>query len=116
MSAKFVSGGTIDQPIERDDDWLQAQKEIDANRRRKEEESGQQAGGKSLYEVLQQNKGEYLYHTYLFSTHVFHSWNPSEICKFDTLENLLTCQVCACVRRCDPLKLPSKKHLKNRSV
>lgn len=58
MSSNFVSGGTIDQPIERDDDWLQAQKEIDANRRRKEEESRQE-GGKSLYEVLQQNKGEY---------------------------------------------------------
>ena len=58
MSSKFVSGGTIDQPIERDDDWLQAQKEIEDNRRRKEEESRQE-GGKSLYEVLQQNKGEY---------------------------------------------------------
>jgi hypothetical protein len=58
MSSKFVSAGTVDQPIERDDDWLQAQKEIEASRRRKEEESRQE-GGKSLYEVLQQNKGEY---------------------------------------------------------
>lgn len=58
MSSGFVSGGTVDQPIERDDGWLQAQKEIEANRRRKEEESRQE-GGKSLYEVLQQNKGEY---------------------------------------------------------
>lgn len=58
MSSGFVSSGTLDQPVERDDDWLQAQKEIEANRRRKEEE-GRQEGGKSLYEVLQQNKGEY---------------------------------------------------------
>lgn len=57
MSSGFVSSGTLDQPIERDDDWLQAQKEIEANRRRKEE--GRQDGGKSLYEVLQQNKGEH---------------------------------------------------------
>lgn len=58
MSSGFVSTGFLDQPTERDDDWLQAQKEIEANRRRKEEE-GAQEGGKSLYEVLQQNKGEY---------------------------------------------------------
>ena len=57
MSSGFVSGGTTDQPIERDDKWLQAQKEIEANRRRKEEES-RQDGGKTLYEVLQNNKGD----------------------------------------------------------
>ena len=61
MSSGFVSGGTTDQPIERDDAWLEAQKEIEANRRRKEEASRQQ-DGKTLYEVLQQNKGDYPRH------------------------------------------------------
>lgn len=58
MSSGFVSGGTIDNPIERDDEWLKAQQEIEVNRRRKEEE-GRQVDGKSLFEVLQQNKGDY---------------------------------------------------------
>ena len=58
MSSGFVSGGTTDQPIERDNEWLEAQQEIEATRRRKEEESRQE-GGKTLYEVLQQNKGDY---------------------------------------------------------
>ncbi|KAL8645830.1 MAG: hypothetical protein Q9226_007122 [Calogaya cf. arnoldii] len=55
MSSGFVSGGTTDKPIERDDEWLKAQQELEANRRRKEEE-GRQEGGKSLFEVLQSNK------------------------------------------------------------
>lgn len=57
MSSGFVSGGTTDAPIERDDEWVQAQQEIEANRRRKEEES-RQTGGKTLFETLQANKGE----------------------------------------------------------
>jgi len=56
MSSGFVSGGTIDQPVERDDEWLKAQQEIEDLRRRKEDEA-KQDGGKSLYEILQQNKG-----------------------------------------------------------
>lgn len=44
-------------PIERDDEWVKAQQEIEATRRRKEEES-RQAGGKTLYETLQANKGK----------------------------------------------------------
>ncbi|KAL8950799.1 MAG: hypothetical protein Q9222_003176 [Ikaeria aurantiellina] len=55
MPSGFVSGGTTDKPIERDDEWLKAQQEIEANRRRKEEE-GRQENGKTLYEVLQNNK------------------------------------------------------------
>ncbi|KAL8770094.1 MAG: hypothetical protein Q9209_004132 [Squamulea sp. 1 TL-2023] len=55
MSSGFISGGTTDKPIERDDEWLKAQQEIEANRRRKEEE-GKQEGGKSLFEILQNNK------------------------------------------------------------
>lgn len=68
MSSGFVSGGTTDAPIERDNEWLKAQQEIEANRRHKEEESRHE-GGKTLYEVLQGNKGDYhtdpnLHHTY----------------------------------------------------
>lgn len=59
MSSGFVSGGTVDKPVERENEWLKAQQEIEANRRRKEEES-QQQGGKTLYEVLQGNKGDLL--------------------------------------------------------
>ncbi|KAL1306782.1 hypothetical protein AAFC00_005443 [Neodothiora populina] len=53
--SRFVSGGTTEEPIERDEAWLKAQQEIDEKRRQKEEESRQQ-GGKSLYETLQANK------------------------------------------------------------
>ncbi|OMP88348.1 hypothetical protein BK809_0003105 [Diplodia seriata] len=55
MSSGFVSAGTNEQPVERDAEWLQAQQELEAQRRRKEEES-KQNDGKSLYEVLQANK------------------------------------------------------------
>ncbi|KAF2233573.1 hypothetical protein EV356DRAFT_448090 [Viridothelium virens] len=55
MSSGFVSGGTIDNPVERDDEWLQAQKELDSKRLREKEEKAQ-AGGKSLFETLQANK------------------------------------------------------------
>ena len=57
MSDRFVSGGTIDKPVERDDEWLKAQQDIEANRRKREEESRQDSG-KTLYEVLQNNKGD----------------------------------------------------------
>ncbi|KAH8693229.1 N-terminal domain of NEFA-interacting nuclear protein NIP30-domain-containing protein, partial [Talaromyces proteolyticus] len=55
MSSGFVSGGTIDEPAERDDEWRRVQHELEEERRRKAE-LGKQDGGKSLYEVLQQNK------------------------------------------------------------
>lgn len=57
MSSGFVSAGTNEQPVERDDEWLKAQQELEEERRRKAE-IGQQNGGKSLYEVLEQNKSE----------------------------------------------------------
>ena len=57
MSSGFVSAGTNEEPIERDDEWRKAQQVVEANFRRKQEE-GKQDGGKSLYEVLQQNKGD----------------------------------------------------------
>jgi len=56
--SRFVPGGTIDKPTERDEAWLKAQQEIDAKRIQKEDE-GKQDGGKSLYETLQANKGGY---------------------------------------------------------
>ncbi|KAF4633808.1 hypothetical protein G7Y89_g4303 [Cudoniella acicularis] len=55
MSSGFVSGGTTDVPIERSDEWLEAQKEIEANRRRKAEQAAQ-SDGKSLFETLEANK------------------------------------------------------------
>ncbi|KAI5256690.1 hypothetical protein E4T42_01499 [Aureobasidium subglaciale] len=55
--SRFVSGGTVDKPTERDDEWLKAQEQIEAARRKKEDES-RQHGGKSLYEVLQANKAK----------------------------------------------------------
>ena len=59
MASGFVSGGTTEEPLERDAEWLQAQLDLEASRRLKEEQSRQQ-GGKTLYEVLQTNKGTYL--------------------------------------------------------
>ncbi|KAL4930161.1 PSME3-interacting protein [Aspergillus undulatus] len=55
MSSGFVSGGTNEQPVERDDEWRRAQQELEEERRRKAE-LGKQDGGKSLFDVLQQNK------------------------------------------------------------
>lgn len=63
MSSGFVSGGTVEKPTERDAEWLKAQQDIEA-RRREREEAGRQEGGKSLYEVLQSNKGDYCYPLY----------------------------------------------------
>ena len=57
MSSGFISAGTNEQPIERDDEWLKAQHELDEERRRKAE-VGKQNDGKSLFEVLERNKSE----------------------------------------------------------
>lgn len=57
MSSGFVSGGTIEHPKERDDEWRRAQEELEEQRRLKEEQA-KQNDGKSLYEVLQANKGD----------------------------------------------------------
>ena len=56
MSSGFVSGGTADAPIERSDEWIAAQKEIEANRQRKSDQARQQ-DGRSLFETLEANKG-----------------------------------------------------------
>ncbi|KAF3385319.1 hypothetical protein F1880_002199 [Penicillium rolfsii] len=55
MSSGFVSAGTNEEPVERDDAWVRVQKELEEERRKKAE-AGQQKDGKSLFEVLQQNK------------------------------------------------------------
>ncbi|KAJ5135819.1 uncharacterized protein N7515_005097 [Penicillium bovifimosum] len=55
MSSGFVSAGTNEQPTERDEEWLRAQQELEEERRRKAE-VGKQNDGKSLFEVLEQNK------------------------------------------------------------
>lgn len=58
MSSGFVSSGTNEQPVERDDAWLRAEQELEEDRRRKAE-IGKQNDGKSLFEVLEQNKSEW---------------------------------------------------------
>jgi FAM192A/Fyv6, N-terminal domain len=55
MSSGFVSAGSEEKRPEKDDDWLKAQRAID-NGRGQKLEAGKQEDGKSLYEVLQQNK------------------------------------------------------------
>ncbi|KAB8077421.1 N-terminal domain of NEFA-interacting nuclear protein NIP30-domain-containing protein [Aspergillus leporis] len=55
MSSGFISAGTDQEPAERDDEWRRVQQELEEERRRKAE-LGRQDGGKSLYEVLEQNK------------------------------------------------------------
>ncbi|KAL2817781.1 N-terminal domain of NEFA-interacting nuclear protein NIP30-domain-containing protein [Aspergillus granulosus] len=55
MSSGFVSAGTDQEPVERDDEWRRVQQELEEERRRKAE-LGKQQDGKSLFEVLQQNK------------------------------------------------------------
>lgn len=55
MSSGFVSGGTVDNPTERDDEWRQAQVELEAARKAKADLAAQH-DGKSLFEILQENK------------------------------------------------------------
>lgn len=55
--SRFVSGGTNDEVIERDEEWKKAQQEVE-ERHRQKAEAARQDGGKSLYETLQANKGE----------------------------------------------------------
>lgn len=61
MSSGFVSGGTTDEPIERDDEWQRVQQELEGQRKRKAD-LGKQDGGQSLYDVLQNNKSELHHH------------------------------------------------------
>jgi len=64
MSSGFISAGTVDSPVGQDvpksdaksDEWVKAHQEIQESRRRREEASRQESG-KSLFEVLEANKG-----------------------------------------------------------
>ncbi|KKK22720.1 hypothetical protein P175DRAFT_0453034 [Aspergillus ochraceoroseus IBT 24754] len=55
MSSGFVSAGTDQEPVERDDEWRRVHQELEEERRRKAD-LGKQDGGKSLFEILEQNK------------------------------------------------------------
>jgi len=55
MSSGFVSGGTAGEEADRNDEWKNAQRQIEEARRVKEE-LARQHDGKSLFEVLQANK------------------------------------------------------------
>lgn len=61
--SRFISAGTSDEPptSERDEAWLKAQQQIEAARLQTQQKPrpGEQEGGKSLYETLQANKGDY---------------------------------------------------------
>jgi hypothetical protein len=56
VMSRFVSGGTDEQPTQRDEAWLKAQQELDAAAIAKQE-AARAGSGKSLYETLQANKG-----------------------------------------------------------
>ncbi|KAK2742556.1 hypothetical protein FQN57_005182 [Myotisia sp. PD_48] len=53
MSSGFVSAGVVDP--DKQDAWAAVKQQLESERKSKAEQ-GQQEGGKSLYEVLQQNK------------------------------------------------------------
>ncbi len=57
MSSGFVPGGTNDAPIQRDDAWLAAQLELEAERKKKADAQKAMSEGKSLFETLEANKG-----------------------------------------------------------
>jgi len=56
MSSGFVSAGTNEAPIQRSNEWLAAQQELEAVRQRKAAEA-RQSDGRSLFETLEANKG-----------------------------------------------------------
>lgn len=55
--SRFVSGGTNEEPTERDEAWIAAQASLEAKRAEKAAQA-QQNDGLSLYETLQKNKGD----------------------------------------------------------
>ncbi|KAL9607807.1 MAG: hypothetical protein Q9167_007312 [Letrouitia subvulpina] len=66
MSSGFVSGGTTDNPIARDEEWLKAQQEVEADRLRKEEEAAKQEAFeqsirlKNQFRTLDEDEVEFL--------------------------------------------------------
>ena len=61
MSSGFVPAGSKESSSQNHDDWLKAQHAIEAARRPGRED-GKQEDGKSLYEILQQNKSKPMRH------------------------------------------------------
>lgn len=57
MSSGFVSGGTNEEPLERDDEWQRVQQQLEEERKRKAD-LDKQDDGRTLFDVLQQNKSE----------------------------------------------------------
>jgi hypothetical protein len=57
--SRFVAAGENPDSLAppADERWLKAQQTVEALRKPKRVEEGKQEGGKSLYEVLQANKG-----------------------------------------------------------
>lgn len=56
--SRFVSAGIdADSRPSVDEAWLKAQQEVEIHRKPKKLDEGKQEAGKSLYEVLQANKG-----------------------------------------------------------
>lgn len=55
MSSGFVSGGIAGEEVKRDDEWKNAQRQVEEARRAKED-LARQHDGKSLFEILQANK------------------------------------------------------------
>ncbi|KMP09649.1 hypothetical protein CIRG_09819 [Coccidioides immitis RMSCC 2394] len=55
MSSGFISAGATEYTPGNDEEWQRVKKELEESRKRKAEQ-GTQDGGKSLYEILQQNK------------------------------------------------------------
>ncbi|EEP78606.1 conserved hypothetical protein [Uncinocarpus reesii 1704] len=56
MSSGFVSGDTTEYTPANDGEWQKVKQELEASRKRRAEQQGTQEGGKSLYDILQQNK------------------------------------------------------------
>lgn len=56
MSSGFVSAGTVDDAAKRDEEWRKAREELDDDQRKEQDNPND---GRSLYEVLQANKGGY---------------------------------------------------------
>lgn len=61
MSSRFIAAGAdpakVSAETKTNDDWERAKRLVESQKAQKVEH-GKQEGGKSLYEVLQQNKGE----------------------------------------------------------
>jgi hypothetical protein len=69
--SRFVTAGGEDAPVAKDaakeDAWAKAQAQIEALRNKSKPQDGLQEGGKSLYEVLQANKGGWLSQLFLLA-------------------------------------------------